>query len=77
MVAGLDEEFLRIDLELQALFQPEWAGRTWTVRPYVRVLNALDRRDAMFYALQPWRNEAVTPLATRPLLPLLGLAFSF
>lgn len=77
MVAGLDEEFLRIDLELHALFEPEWGGRSWAVRPYVRVLNALDRRDAMFYALQPWRNEAVTPLATRPLLPLVGLAFSF
>jgi hypothetical protein len=77
LVAGLDEEFLRVDLELHALFEPEWGGRAWTVRPYVRVLNALDRRDAMFYALQPWRDEGVTPLATRPLLPLIGLAFSF
>ena len=76
-VSGVDEEFLRIDLELYARFEPNWGGRPWTVRPYVRVLNALDRRDAMFYTFQPWREDALTPLAERPVLPLFGIAFSF
>jgi hypothetical protein len=77
LVSGLDEEFLRVDLELQARFDQEWGGRPWTLRPYVRILNALDRRDAMFYTFQPWRDEALTPLATRSLIPLLGVAFTF
>ncbi|MEX2467769.1 MAG: carboxypeptidase regulatory-like domain-containing protein [Gemmatimonadota bacterium] len=77
LVSGLEQEFLRIDLELHARFKPDWGGRPWTIRPYVRVLNALDRRDAMFYTFQPWRDEALTPLAERALLPLLGVAFSF
>lgn len=77
LVTGLDEEFLRLDLELQARFEQEWGGRPWTLRPYVRILNALDRRDAMFYTFQPWRDEALTPLATRSLIPLLGVAFTF
>lgn len=52
-------------------------GHTWQVRPYVRLLNALDRRDALFYTFQPWRSEGVRPLAGRPLVPLLGVAVVF
>jgi hypothetical protein len=77
LVEGLDETFLRLDLEIHAVFEPRWGGRTWRVRPYLRILNALDRRDALFYTFQPWRDEAVTPVAERPALPLLGVAFSF
>lgn len=77
IVSGLDEEFLRVDLEIQALFEPRWGGRPWRVRPYLRLLNALDRRDALFYTFQQWRPDAVRPLAERPFLPLVGVAFSF
>lgn len=73
----VEPSFLRIDVEVQALFEPVIAGRQWRVRPYLRVLNALDRRDALFYTYQPWRSSSVTPLAERPLLPVLGVAFSF
>lgn len=77
IVPALDESFLRLDLELDAVFEPEWGARPWRVRPYLRLLNALDRRDALFYAYQPWRPDSVTPLAERPILPILGIAFSF
>ncbi|NNF13687.1 MAG: TonB-dependent receptor [Gemmatimonadetes bacterium] len=73
----LDESFVRIDLEVHAVFEPGWRGGDWRVRPYLRLLNALDRRDALFYAYQPWRPDSVTPLAERPILPVLGIAFSF
>ncbi|MDH3270757.1 MAG: TonB-dependent receptor [Gemmatimonadota bacterium] len=77
ILPSLDESFLRLDLEIHAVFEPAWGARTWRVRPYLRLLNALDRRDALFYAYQPWRPDSVTPLATRPILPVLGVAFSF
>lgn len=77
IVGGLDEEFLRIDLEVYALLEPKWGRRPWTVRPYLRILNALDQRDALFYTFQPWRPDSVRPLAERAFLPLLGVAFSF
>ena len=77
LVGGLDEDFLRVDVEVYGMFRPRWAGRTWSVRPYLRVLNALDRRDALFYTFQPWRSDSLTPLAERPLLPVLGIAFAF
>ncbi|MEQ1855479.1 MAG: TonB-dependent receptor [Longimicrobiales bacterium] len=75
--APLDETFLRVDVELHTQLEPTWGGRTWRIRPYLRILNALDRRDALFYTYQPWRSDEVMPLAERPLLPLLGVAFSF
>ena len=77
LVEGLDENFLRLDLEVHALLEPTWGGRRVQVRPYVRILNALDRRDALFYTYQPWRSESMKPLAERPFLPVLGIAFSF
>jgi hypothetical protein len=77
IVGGLDEEFLRVDVELHAVLEPHWGGRPWTVRPYLRILNALDRRDALFYTFQTWRPDSVRPLAERSILPLLGVAFSF
>ncbi len=77
IVGGLDQEFLRLDLELHMLLEPKVGGRTWQVRPYIRLLNALDRRDALFYTFQPWRSESVRPLAERPVLPLVGVAVSF
>jgi hypothetical protein len=74
---GLNQEFLRVDVELNATFRPRWGGHQWEVRPYVRVLNALDRRDALFYAFQSWRSDGLTPLAERPLVPVLGVAWRF
>jgi hypothetical protein len=77
ILEGLEEEFLRLDLEIHMLLEPRVGGRQWQVRPYVRLLNALDRRDALFYTFQPWRSEGVRPLAERPVLPLVGVAISF
>jgi hypothetical protein len=74
---GLDEDFLRLDVELHGTFRVNWAGRPWEVRPYVRILNALDRRDALFYAFQPWRSDELTPLAERPIVPVVGIAWRF
>lgn len=74
---GLDEDFLRIDFEIHGILRPDWGGRSWEIRPYLRVLNALDRRDALFYAFEPWRGEDVTPLAERPLVPVLGVSWRF
>jgi hypothetical protein len=47
------------------------------VRPYLRLLNALDRRDSLFYTFERWRSESVRPLAELPVLPLVGIAVSF
>lgn len=67
--------FLRIDLE----FHGEWDAPVGegTIRPYLKVMNALDRRDALFYYFEPWRDGELTPLARRTILPVVGLAWRF
>ena len=71
-----DVSFLRLDLEVYATFEPEWRGHRWELRPYVRILNPVDRRDALFYA---WgaADGSLVPLARRPFLPIVGVAFSY
>ena len=77
LLQGLDDDFLRLDFELHARLTAQWGGHDWSVRPYLRVINALRRRDALFYAFQPWRGDSLTPLAERPFLPVIGVAVTF
>jgi hypothetical protein len=77
LTVGPDEGFLRIEVELSGSWSPRISGRTMDLRPYVRVLNALNRRDALFYHFDPWRNGGPVPLADLPILPLVGLEWRF
>ena len=72
-----DASFLRIDVEVWADFRPVWGGHEWRARPYVRLLNPLHRRDALFYLYQPGQSDVVTPLSQRPVLPVLGISFAW
>ncbi len=74
---GPDRDFLRVDTEVSATFETRWRGRTFSVTPYLRVLNALNRRDALFYYFEPWRDASVRPLAEMSLLPVLGVEWRF
>jgi hypothetical protein len=67
--------FLRVDAEVSRTWTSNWAGLNWEITPYLKVLNALDRRDALFYlgdaAGVP---QAVAPL---PILPVIGVNWKF
>lgn len=65
--------FFRLDLEVRGDWTVDWAGRSISLRPYVRVMNALSRRDALFYYFEPWRDDELRALAERPVLPVMGL----
>lgn len=69
--------FLRVDVELHREWELSWAGRTGILRPYLRVLNAVSRRDALFHYFDPWRSPEVRALADRPLLPVVGAELRF
>jgi hypothetical protein len=69
--------FLRLDAEIYAEWTRSLAGRSSMIRPYVRILNALDRRDALFYYFEPWRGDGLRPLADLPVVPVVGLEWRF
>lgn len=77
LTGGPSGEFLRVDAEISTDLNVSWWGRQTSVRPYVKVLNALDRRDALFYYFEPWRDGDVRPLAELSLLPVLGVEWTF
>ncbi|MBB4636808.1 TonB-dependent receptor [Longimicrobium terrae] len=71
--------FVRLDAELSRTFAPRVAGRIATLTPYLRVINALESRDALIYRYFGQNQEAGTlqSVATLPLVPVLGVNFRF
>ena len=65
--------YLRLNLSVARTFAPRWAGRPHELTPYLRVLNALDRRDALFYRYRADEDAFPRPIGALPLLPVLGV----
>jgi hypothetical protein len=74
--ADPDQPYLRVDAELERTWQARVGNFAFNVTPYVRVLNALNRRDALFYRFDRDAGAA-EPLAGLPVLPLVGVQWSF
>ena len=74
---SLYDGFLRLDAEIFAEWQRRWGGKSFYLRPYVRVLNALNSRDALFHYFEPWRDNALRPLANLPIIPVVGFQWRF
>jgi hypothetical protein len=70
------QDFLRIDGQVSRTFTPRIASHPTELTPYVRVINALDRRDALFYRYHPGDEDA-RPVATLPILPVFGVEWKF
>lgn len=71
-----DRSYLRLDGSISGRWTTEWLGRPVTIAPYIRVINALGRRDGLFY----YRDGAegrLRALASLPVLPTLGVSWSF
>jgi hypothetical protein len=76
--AAPDDPYLRIDLQVAHRFIADFRGFAFEVTPYVKVLNALDRRDALFYHFdRSAENPETRPLAPLPILPIIGLEWRF
>jgi hypothetical protein len=71
------DQFLRLDLEVSGTFDARIGGRPVLLRPYLRVMNALGRRDALFYYFEPWRSPDAQPLMESALLPVVGVEWRF
>jgi hypothetical protein len=73
-----DEPYLRVDLQVGRTFVADLRGFAFELTPYFKVLNALDRRDAMFYHFDSnAETPSARPLAPLPILPILGFEWKF
>lgn len=70
------DPYLRVDVEVSRTWTPRWGSRRAELTPYLRVLNALDRRDGLFYRYDA-SGTGTRSVATLPLLPVAGLSFRF
>lgn len=71
-----DQPYLRVDAELERTWQARIGTFDFAITPYLKVLNALNRRDALFYRFDRDAGAA-EPLAGLPVLPLIGMQWSF
>lgn len=67
------DSYLRLDLTLSREISGELFGSDAVFRPYLRLLNALDRRDALFFQVDPGGSTRPKALDSFPVLPVLGL----
>ena len=73
-----DEQYLRVDAQIARTFLGDVRGFVFEVTPYFKVLNALDRRDALFYHFDRSQQEPqARAVAALPVLPILGLEWRF
>lgn len=68
-----DGSYLRLDLTLSRAFSGRVLGREMAFRPYLRFLNALDSRDALFYQFDPSAELRPEALDSLPVLPVVGI----
>jgi hypothetical protein len=70
---SVPQDFLRLDAQVSRTFTPRINGHDTLLTPYLRVINALNRRDALYYRWSPRDDPSAKPVATLPLLPVLGV----
>lgn len=73
-----DQPYVRLDAQVERTWDAEWNGFSFSVTPYVKVLNALDRRDGVFYYYERGgESQPARALAGLPVLPIVGLDWRF
>ena len=73
-----EEQYLRVDAQVAHTFITEVHGFDFELKPYFKVLNALGRRDALFYHFdRSQQDPQARAVAALPILPILGLEWRF
>lgn len=70
------DPYIRVDAQLSRTFTGTVRDFNFEIMPYLKVLNALNRRDAIFYHYNRDAGRA-EPLAGLPVLPILGAEWRF
>ncbi|MEX1182673.1 MAG: TonB-dependent receptor [Gemmatimonadota bacterium] len=70
------EPYLRIDAQVSRTFDGAFGDLAFDWMPYLKVINALNRRDAIFYHYNRDVGQA-QPLAHLPIVPIVGMEMKF
>ncbi len=65
--------YLRLDGTIYRTWVFNWNGLPVSISPYIRILNALDRRDGLFFQFDPDEDRTPVSLGSVPLIPLIGV----
>ncbi|MEX2584380.1 MAG: carboxypeptidase regulatory-like domain-containing protein [Gemmatimonadota bacterium] len=68
-----DEPFLRLDASLSQLWTSRRGDRVFEISPYIRVLNSLGRRDALFYYFNRDDGQGTRAIGSLPIVPMVGV----
>jgi len=71
-----DEPFLRLDVSVSSVWSPDLAGRKTRIEPYLKLLNGLARRDALFYFVSG-NGDGPRAIGALPILPIAGVNVRF
>jgi hypothetical protein len=70
------DPYIRVDAQVATTWMGTWGGFDFTFMPYLKVMNALNRRDAIFYQYNREAGRA-EPLAGLPIMPVIGAEWRF
>ncbi len=73
LVTVPEGSYVRLNLRLTARFDTRLFGHPSTFFPYVRVINALDRPDAIFYQFDQATDPEPRGFGAVPVLPVIGV----
>ena len=73
LVGTAQGSYLRLDGTIYRTWILHLSGITFSISPYVKLLNALDRRDALFFQFDPDEDSRPVSLGAVPFIPLVGV----
>lgn len=77
LVPSPDRPYVRLDLSATHSLSRRVAGRVVRLESYLKLLNTLGRRDALFYRYDRHRAGELTALAVLPIVPVVGIEWRF
>jgi hypothetical protein len=69
--------YMRLNLQVTVELDVRVFGSDQQLLPYFRIVNALDRRDALFFQYDGDDGVEPRPIGSVPILPVVGLEWRF
>jgi hypothetical protein len=77
LLPGEERPYVRVDLSASRRWNPSILGSRGQLESYLKVLNPLGRRDALFYRYDRATDDGPRALAVIPVVPVIGVEWKF